>query len=444
MKSIARLCLWLEPFLLLVVISAFWFPEPSRVNFLLLFIPPMLGRLILYRRLWVSTPLNILLYGFLALCAVNTFIARADPIAPPYSWGWYMIGRPLMGVLLIFSLISRIYEEGRIDRLLLIIVVVAVLVGALGLMSAQYTNKSNQLQFLLDALPKWSSFPGAEGGFNVNEIGGAMAYFAPLAAGIAFYGWRFRSTGTTLLRTLSIVATLAFILLALALFLGQSRLAIVGTVIALFALALLLIPARRWRLIAVTSLVLFSVLAGLVVARVFEPPATAEAMLARDENSNEVRLEIWGSALNIIRDHPLTGVGLNMFRYRQVREQYPAPGYAASVLPHAHNEILQVGSDVGILGMILFIGWHVVLVVMIWRTWRAGDSFLRAVCISAGAGLLAHSIFGLADAITLFDRFIFAYWLLVALVGGSYVLACRKPAELPESVEQGTIPLPSA
>lgn len=428
MKSFARLTLWLEPFLLMVIVAAFWFPEPSRVNFLLLFIPPMLGRFILYRRFWENSPLNIVLLGFLALCAVNTYVALANPIAPPYSWGWYMIGRPLMGVLLTLSIVSRVYEEGGLDRLLLIIMLVAVLVGALGLTSAQYTNKSNQLQFLIDLLPRWSTFPGAQGGFNVNEIGGAMTYFAPLAAGVAVYSWRQRNAAR-LMRVLGISASVAFVFLALALFLGQSRLAIIGTVIALVGLSFLLIPMGRWRVLVLGGLILFSMIAGLVVARVFEPPGTAEAMIARDENSNEVRFEIWGSALGIIRDYPLTGAGLNMFRYQQVRDQYPAPGYAASVLPHAHNELLQVGSDTGIPGMILFLAWHGVLVIMVWQTWRKGTPFLQMVSISAAAGLLAHAVFGLADAITLFDRFIFGYWLLVALVTAAYLHTKRQTAE---------------
>jgi O-antigen ligase len=443
MKFAARLCLWIEPILLTIMVGAFWFPEPSRVNFLLLLLPSIFGRLILYRRLWVSTPLNVLLYGFLALCAVNTYIALADPIAPPYSWGWYMIGRPLMGALLVFSLISRIYEDGRIDRLTLIIILVAVLVGALGLASAQYTNKSNQLQFLLQFIPRWNSFPGAEGGFNVNEIGGGMAYFAPLAAGIAIYAWRFRGALTIPMRVLRVASPLAFFLLVLALFLGQSRLAIVGTVVALFAFAFLLIPAGRWRMITIVLLVLFSVLEALIVARIFEPPSSADQMIARDEDSFEVRFQIWNSALGIIRDYPFTGVGLNMFRYQQVREMYPAPGYAASVLPHAHNEILQVGSDTGIPGVIFFVSWHVALAFMVWRTWRNGDPFLRTVSISAAAGLLSHAIFGLADAITLFDRFIFAYWLLVALIGGAYVLSRRQPDEVPVLAEVEAIPLPA-
>lgn len=428
MTLFARLALWLEPFLLMVIVAAFWFPEPSRVNFLLLFIPPMLGRFILYRRFWESTPLNLLLLGFLALCAVNTYVALTNPIAPPYSWGWYMIGRPLMGVLLTLSIVSRVYEEGGLDRLLLIIMVVAVLVGALGLTSAQYTNKSNQLQFLINVLPRWNTFPGAQGGFNVNEIGGAMTYFAPLAAGVAVYAWRQRNA-VRLMRVLGSIASVAFVFLALALFLGQSRLAIIGTVIALVGLSFLLLPMGRWRVLALAGLILFSGVAGLVVARVFEPPGTAEAMIARDENSNEVRLEIWGSALHIIRDYPLTGVGLNMFRYQQVRDQYPAPGYAASVLPHAHNELLQVGSDTGIPGMILFLAWHGVLVFMVWQTWRMGSAFLRMVSVSATAGLLAHAVFGLADAITLFDRFIFGYWLLVALVTVAYLQTKRQAVQ---------------
>ena len=64
---------------------------------------------------------------------------------------------------------------------------------------------------------------------------------------------------------------------------------------------------------------------------------------------------------------------------------------------------------------------------MVWQTWRKGDLFLTAVGVSAGAGLLAHAIFGVADAITLYDRFVFAYWLMVGLVGGAYALAVKTP-----------------
>lgn len=146
----------------------------------------------------------------------------------------------------------------------------------------------------------------------------------------------------------------------------------------------------------------------------------------RDTDSFSTRLDIWDAALAIIRDHPLTGVGLNMFRASVVRADYPVPTFTAmGVLPHTHNELLQIGTDSGIPGMVIYIAWHGVIAYMLVQSWRKGDSFLKAVSASVGAGLAAHAVFGLADAITLYDRFAFAYWLLVGLSGGVYALAAR-------------------
>ena len=416
MKKLAQAVLLIEPLLLAVTVIVFWFPDTSsRLWSLTLFIPPMIARVILYRRLWVSTPLNLLFYLFLAVAAINTSIALTNPGVAPYSWGWWSMGRPLMGVGVALSLASIAYERGSVKAMVLVVVLLSVLVGVLGLGSAQYTAKSAQLQALVNAVPKISGFPGAEHGFNVNEIGGAMAFFAPFVAGIAFYDWRSKGRGASIRR---ISATIAFILLAFALILGQSRFAIFGVILALGALSFLLIPAGRWRNVMLVALVLMS---AFEIYLVVNPAPSNEVLTARDADSLTTRLQIWGSALSIIRDHPVSGVGLNMFRANIVRAQYPAPAYGASVLPHAHDELLQVGSDTGIPGLILYVLWHAVLIIMLLRIWRTNDSFARAAAFAAGAGLAAHAFFGLADAITLFDRFIFAYWLLVGIVAGCYL-----------------------
>ncbi|MEO8395711.1 MAG: O-antigen ligase family protein [Chloroflexota bacterium] len=426
MKLFARAILRVEPLLLAIVVASFWFPDSYRVNVLLLLIPPALARLILYRRLWVNTPLNLFFYAFLLLCIANTAIAQAHPGLVPYSWGWYELGRPIMGIALALSMISIAYERKRIDGMLLVVLLVSLLVGVLGLVSAQYIGKSDQLQFLIDLVPKYIDFPGAVGGFNVNEIGGAMAFFAPFTAGIAIYAWRKRDAPLLL-----ILSTVAFAILAHALALGQSRFALIGVLLTIGALIFLLIPTRRWRYATVAVWLVICLLEVGIVLQVFVPKSSAsgvaEAAAVRDESSLAQRPVIWGAALGIIRDYPLTGAGLNEFRSRLIRAKYPVPNFAMTVVPHAHNELLQVGTDAGIPGMILYIGWHIALAWMVWRAWRKGDPLIKAAAAAAAAGLIAHAVFGLGDAITMYDRFAFAYWLFVGLAGGAYVLARRPP-----------------
>jgi O-antigen ligase len=127
-----------------------------------------------------------------------------------------------------------------------------------------------------------------------------------------------------------------------------------------------------------------------------------------------------------MRDYPLTGVGLNMFRDGRVRALYPVPTFPNPVLPHTHQEWLQVGTDMGIPGLIVFIGLQVVTIYALYTGYRQGTASSKAVFAAVGAGLFAHAFFGLGDAITLWDRFAFVFWWLVALGGAQYVLQGRK------------------
>src|SRR5262249_39018744 len=159
----------------------------------------------------------------------------------------------------------------------LVMLLVSLLIGVLGLVSAQYIDtKSGQLQFLIDLVPKWADFPGAVGGFNVNEIGGAMTYFAAFTAGITIYEWRKRSAPVRL-----ILATAAFAFLSLALALGQSRFAIIGVLAMIGVLIVLLIPARTWRFAALAVWLAVCLLEVGLVLQLFTPdtssPASASA-----------------------------------------------------------------------------------------------------------------------------------------------------------------------
>jgi O-antigen ligase len=141
---------------------------------------------------------------------------------------------------------------------------------------------------------------------------------------------------------------------------------------------------------------------------------------ARDERTTAHRFAIWDSALEIVLDHPLTGVGMNRFRYGPVRDDYPIEKYPQLFAPHAHNEFVQVATDLGLPGLLVYTGWTIVAAAMLWVCWRDGDQQARVVTVAIGGGLLAHTIYGMGDAIPLWDRFCFIYWLMLGLVAAQY------------------------
>lgn len=429
MKRIARTFLLLEPLLIALIVYAFWFADANRTLTLLLLAPILLARWVAYHRLFTLLPITILMLLFIALGVINQLFSpspfhwAAYPIGIPalhwstnLNWGWITLGCAVMGVALFMFFVEHARTRGSLDGILLASAVLGLVVGVLALGATQWNDKSTGMEFITRLLPKINWFPGAQGGFNANEIAGALAWLTPLMAGLALYRWRWP--------ILRLTTALAFWLLLLALFLGQSRFAIAGVVVALAGVIFLLIPAGRWRTLALLGLALLIVAEVAVAKNIFSPPEpTAIAGVAgRDEMSIAGRFDIWRSALAIIHDYPLTGVGLNLFRAAPVRARYPAPAYDKTVLPHAHNEFLQVGADLGIPGMIVFIAWYAVIAYMLIQTWRQGDRSARVVAVATGAGLLAHAAFGMGDAIALWDRFIFVFWWLFGIAGAQYVV----------------------
>jgi O-antigen ligase len=371
---------------------------------LVLLIPIFAARWLKHGRLWTQTPLNIWLLAFLALLLVNMVTA-------PYTRGWIMLSRPLLGIALYTSFVELGREQRNLNRLIQATTWLALLVGFLSVTATQWNSKSTPLTLIIDAIPTLHGFPGAEQGFNANEIAGAISWLQPLIAGIILFQRRERQGFLS--------ALVAFMLLTVGILLGQSRLALSGVGVALGFLTLALVRGRPQRVLAITVLVAAVGLEFLIISDTQMAPGES-GLSARDEQSLIGRQDIWESALNILRDYPMTGVGMSMFRDGRVRAQYPAPGYAGNILPHAHNEWLQIGADLGIPGLVIFAGWHITAGFMLLSSWKIGDDRQKILTASVFAGMLAHGVFGLADAITLWDRFIFLYWWLLGLVGAQF------------------------
>ena len=106
-------------------------------------------------------------------------------------------------------------------------------------------------------------------------------------------------------------------------------------------------PSRRtlWRLGALVALGTV-VLAGSPALRAQVPPLLSLGGI------NAHRVAIYRANLDIVADHPVLGLGFG--RYRRAAKPYYEPYPQADRRSHAHNDILQIAAEAGLLGVVAF------------------------------------------------------------------------------------------
>lgn len=158
--------------------------------------------------------------------------------------------------------------------------------------------------------------------------------------------------------------------------------------------------------------------------------AILDAALHGHGDTGFVRLLIWLSALHMIRDHPILGIGPDQFQYyysaRYTRSPYwitkfngkPTTIALDPTLSHPHNLILDLWLSTGLLGLV---GMVVVLVAVaqrILRLWRASrvGPWPAALAVGAGAALLAGTVHGMVDSAYFEPDLALFFWWAVAFV----------------------------
>lgn len=138
------------------------------------------------------------------------------------------------------------------------------------------------------------------------------------------------------------------------------------------------------------------------------------------------RSRIWSAALCMTREHPVNGVGPRAFR-----EAFPAcdpePGklaaWGAGAAFHAHQIVLEVLSETGVIGLLLWLAGAA----LAWRAWRYADAAARRQAWPAMLAL-AVSVFPFNTHLAAYSTF----WgsvllLLMALYAGSLWGASSSP-----------------
>lgn len=287
------------------------------------------------------------------------------------------------------ALMYVIVNWARTTRHLLWLFGGAILVGAIVALTAPVSVDWDTTKFPFLPYFLYDSFKNLlPDRVHPNVMGGFLILFGVFpASGLLFTWRRVKFTGSILL--LAAGGIITFILL-----LTQSR----GAWIA-FSISLLFLITLRWRwgwvIAAVTSI------GGYFAFLGFRNLTQVQIAIGSILRSFDGRLDIWDRALFMIRDFPVTGVGMGNFG-EIVGEFYPLAGTGEALsISHAHNLFLQIAVDLGLPGLIAWLAIFSTVIFAAWKIYQTPDltGFLQAY----GAGLICSQValftHGLLDSV---------------------------------------------
>ena len=413
------------------------FPSLLSVGALLLLLVPWLLRWRVRGSPTVRTPMDVPI-----LCLLLTVPVAVWASALPQESLRKLLGI-LLGVAFFYGVANTGRTRGWVWFWTFLLMAIGVGISALSLFGTDWAaHKILPLQPIYQRLPRLihNVTTYGEGGFHPNEVGGTLALLVPvslaaclalgsrnpglsagIAPGVAAGPWE-DSTRRGVRKLLSrrsilVLSALAFALTAAVFVLTQSRSAYIGVAVGLVVLGA---SRSRWFLVALLVVAVFA----LAWAWSMGVEDVIESVLPVESTRIAVgRVEIWRRAVWLMQDFPYTGVGLNMFPYvGDAMYPYPSQGLNARV-PHAHNNFLQVGVDLGIPGLVAYAGLLVVFTLCAWRVHRSsGSRSSRLLVAGLFSGMFAHQVFGVMDAITLGAKPGFILWIILGLVAALYGL----------------------
>ncbi len=238
---------------------------------------------------------------------------------------------------------------------------------------------------IYEILPSGVRLPGDENGFNPNMTGGLLAVFLPPALVLSI-----RSDG----RWQRVMAVAAVLLLALAVFLTQSRGALIGLTVGLAVATGLLWRKLGWVWLAggVVALVALALKGGTIIQTLFANNAQDTEVVTMT-----ARMELWSRAIYAGNDFPFTGIGLGQFPDTVQRLYPPSNLVLSESVPHAHNFLLQIFAEMGYPGLVVYVAFFLILFFVLLRRVRLARDWRQALAIGLLGSLTVFLVHGIVD-----------------------------------------------
>lgn len=359
------------------------------------------------------TPIHLLVLLYWGIATVATAFS---PVQKAAATGLMK----LTLYMLLFALMARLLRSPRIRSLIVgLFLHISLIVSIYGL--RQWFFGAAQLATWVDPesptakLTRVYSYLG-----NPNLLAGYLipAIALSLAAVFAWQRWLPKALALTMFIVNSACLTFTF-----------SRGGWIGFVVCLFVFLVLLVfwytpqlPAR-WRRWAMPAL-LGGTAGILVLAMLFVGPVRDRVLsifIGRKDSSNNFRINVWSSVIEMIRDRPILGIGPGNTAFNKIYPQYMKSRFSAL---SAYSIFLEVAVETGFIGFCCFL-WLLIV------TFNQGIQQLRRLRVSANPqgfwlvaaiaamfGMLSH---GLVDTVWYRPEVSTLWWLMVAIIASYYI-----------------------
>ncbi len=401
---------WIQLAVLMLLSPLFLFPREQWAWVLAIVPLLMVVRRIVNKKFIERTIIDIPLLVILVMVLITT-LWKANPLHSLSK-----IAGLLLGVCLFYAVTAVLKTEKLIKIATILFLCGGVLFSFLGVLG-MFTFKVKNLTLLMklkEWLPRINfNLPGAEEGFHPNAVGGTLVLIIPLFMILLFaYLWK-KARGNVAISNGNHLPRL-FLLAGSAvtfgvLLLTQSRGAWLGLLLAcVMVFFLFLLKKKVFLIVFLVGILLFA----FVIAPSLLENDQVRLTTRQAEGTLFFRIQLWNVVLPMIHENPLTGIGLNEFRYHyEVKRE----------LSHPHNKLLLLAVELGLPGLIAYLallGCVGVAVVWIWK--KPGNDWLSMAALGLGCGQLAHFIFEMTDAVPLGAKVNIFFWLSLALIMAIY------------------------
>ena len=324
-----------------------------------------------------------------------------------------------VGLLVMSFAASWCTTENRLELAVGLFLVSGLAVLALGLVGTTIETP----YFISDELVSW--LPNVDLGpsglglrgldddtrVNQNALGGTALLVGPLGAALVFL------RGQTLVAALAVrcLAGLLTIMASFVILVTHSWSTWITVGLALVVLIFRIGARWSWRLVAVG--IPITVLVAVAVSLWSSDRTGFERFVTDAGASAYDRIDMWRQGIEQFKSSPWLGIGLN--EYRRVYE--PAVPWGGDIA-HVHNIFLQTALDLGLFGLMAYVGLVGMLLLRADQASRGPSALAGRTAAGAGLSLVAVHVFGLGDAISLGAKVGVFQWLAAGLILAAWQL----------------------